>query len=78
MSAKAKDSGVGLDLGTASTLEPEFARRILTPHPSPGQTQASLSSTTQPSTQLLGRLCVALGLQTWAQTHLPFSTCSLS
>ena len=30
------------------------------PHPSPTQPQASLSSTTQPSTQLLGRLCVQL------------------
>lgn len=26
-SAKARDSGMGLGLGTASTLEPEFARR---------------------------------------------------
>ena len=37
-----------------------IALRILTTHPSSSQPQASLSSTTQPSTQLLGRLCVQL------------------
>ena len=37
-----------------------IALRILTTHPSSTQPWASLSSTTQPSTLLLGRLCVQL------------------
>ena len=37
-----------------------IALRILTPHPSSTQAQASLSSTSQLSTQILSRVCVQL------------------
>ena len=51
---------------------------ILIAHPSSPQPRVSHSCSTQPSTQLLGRVYAALRRQTWVQSHPPFPTCSPS